>query len=107
MLPTHLKVGLVTLFSCLVLMLGLFSSTGIASAHSTQALQSQTSQANTSTLADDRCRFIVVRSFEDFGGNSSFSDRFNPFGHRFDFFHRRSVFRVIRVCTHRGDGGFH
>src|SRR6266566_5453329 len=99
MLSTHLKVGLVTLFSCLALLLGLLSSTGIASAHSTQALQSQASQASASaTLADDRCRTIVVRSFENFGENPFFfRDRFNHFERRFGFFHHRVVFRVIRI----------
>ncbi len=71
MLPMRLKVGFVGVLSCLALMLGLFSSTGVASAHSTQALQSQTSA---STLAEDRglagCRtFTTVNSrfsgFED------------------------------------------
>src|SRR3989442_10089527 len=77
MLSTHLKVGLVTLFSCLALMLGLFSSTGIASAHSTQALQSQ---ASASTLAADNCRTFLVRTrvFTPFFNNS--------FGGGFNFF---------------------
>src|SRR5713101_8381729 len=81
MLSTHLKVGLVTLFSCLALMLGLLASTGVASAHSTQALQTQTSQTSVSTLADDRCRIIRVRRFENFspfGFNNEFGNgRFN------------------------------
>ncbi len=71
MLPMRLKVGFVGVLSCLALMLGLFSSTGVASAHSTQALQSQ---ASASTLANDRdqaqCRtYTTVNSrfsgFED------------------------------------------
>src|SRR2546428_11253674 len=71
MSPMRLKVGCVGVLSCLALMLGLFSSTGVASAHSTQALQSQ---ASASTLANDRnqaqCRtFYTVnqrfRGFED------------------------------------------
>jgi plastocyanin len=36
------KIGLVTILSCMVLVVGLFSSSGVASAHSTQAVHSQT-----------------------------------------------------------------
>ncbi len=69
MLPMRLKVGFVGVLSCLALMLGLFSSTGIASAHSTQALQSQTSA---STLAEDRGR-VRCRTF------TTVNARFNGF----------------------------
>ncbi len=47
----RLKVVFATVFSCLALVLCQFSSTGVASAHSTQALRSQTSA---SALAEDR-----------------------------------------------------
>src|SRR5215467_16138829 len=43
-----LKMGFVALFSCLALMLGMFASTGIASAHSANAAQSKTSTSQTS-----------------------------------------------------------
>src|SRR6266849_3203030 len=117
MLSTHLKVGLVTLFSCLALMLGLLSSTGIASAHSTQALQSQ---ASASTLAaDNQCRTFLVRTRvftpffnNSFGGdfNSFSSNRFgegfnsfqNRFGNRFEF---REVARWVTVCTNHHHHG--
>jgi hypothetical protein len=46
----RLKVGFVGVLACLMLVLGLFSSTGVASAHSTQAVHSQTS---VSTLTDN------------------------------------------------------
>ena len=51
MLAMRLKVGFVGVLSCLVLMLALFFSTGVASAHSTQAaVHSQTSVTSVSTL---------------------------------------------------------
>src|SRR6266849_2055847 len=122
MLSKHLKVGLVTLFSCLALMLGLLSSTGIASAHSTQALQSQ---ASASTLAaDNQCRTFLVRTrvFTPFFNNSfggdfnsfssnRFGEGFNPFqqnrfgnrfGNRFEF---REVARWVTVCTNHHHHG--
>jgi len=100
-------------------MLGLFSSTGIASAHSTQALQSQ---ASASTLAADKCRTFLVRTRvltpffnNSFGGdfNSLSSNRFgegfntfqnrfgNRFGNRFEF---REVARWVTVCTNHHHG---
>jgi len=62
-LSNSLKVTFVTIFSCLAIMLGLFSSTGIASAHSANALQSQTSASQSATQWQrQRCfRTIVVR----------------------------------------------
>ncbi len=39
-LSFSMKVGLVSLFSCLALLLGLLSSTGVASAHTATTLQS-------------------------------------------------------------------
>ncbi len=50
-LSVGMKVGLVSLFSCLALLLGLLSSTGIASAHTANTLQSVRVSAN--ALADD------------------------------------------------------
>ena len=67
MVPMRFKVGFVTFLSCLTLLLGLFFSTGIASAHSVQAHQAQTS-ASVSTA--DRCYRVFVRRhhhFDDFG----------------------------------------
>src|SRR5262249_43688347 len=115
-LSTHLKVGLVTLFSCLALMLGLFSSSGIASAHSTQALQSQVSA---STLAaNNQCRTFLVRtpvftpfSFNRFGGDfnsfssNRFGEGFNPFNNRFgNRFGFREIARWVTVCTNHHHG---
>ena len=114
MFLTRLKVGLVGLFSCLALFLGLFAPTGIVSAHSTQA---QHSQASVSVSADDRCRRIVVRRF-GFPFNNRFAfvgeDRFrfpvfhNRFGDRFGFIGEdRFRFRVVILCPHRDfSGGF-
>jgi len=65
-MSTRIKVGFVGFLSCLALMLGMFTSTGVASAHSTQAAHSQTSA---STLVNDkgrpRCQtfFIVLNRF--------------------------------------------
>ena len=50
-LSVGMKVGLVSLFSCLALLLGLLSSTGIASAHTANTLESVHISAN--ALADD------------------------------------------------------
>jgi hypothetical protein len=58
MIPMRFKVGFVTFLSCLTLLLGLFTSTGIASAHTVQAHQAQTS-ASVSTV--DRCYRIFIR----------------------------------------------
>ncbi len=59
----RLKVGFVGVLSCLMLVLGLFSSTGVASAHSTQAVHSQTSVTSIRTLRDDpRRRHQTCRS---------------------------------------------
>jgi hypothetical protein len=53
-LSLSMKVGLVSLFSCLALLLGLFSSTGMASAHTANTLQSV--HISSSTLADPKRR---------------------------------------------------
>jgi hypothetical protein len=56
-----MKVGLVSVFSCLALLLGLFSTTGIASAYST-ALHNQTSASTTvDELSQARCRTFITR----------------------------------------------
>src|SRR5579864_695152 len=83
----RLKVVFATVFSCLALVLGQFSSTGVASAHSTQALQSQ---ASASTLAEDRGR-VRCRTFTTVNQRfSGFEDQntgaFIPNGHVV-FFH--------------------
>ncbi len=62
MVPMRFRVGFVTFLSCLTLLLGLFLSPGIASAHSLQAHQAQTS-ASVST--DDRCFRVFVRRHHD------------------------------------------
>jgi len=108
-------------------MLGLLSSTGIASAHSTQALQSQ---ASASTLAaDNQCRTFLVRTrvftpffnnsfgsnsfggdFNSFSSNNRFGEGFNSFqnrfgnrfGNRFEF---REVARWVTVCTNHHHHG--
>ncbi len=49
-LSVGMKVGLVSLFSCLALLLGLFSSTGIASAHTANT---QSVHVSANALADD------------------------------------------------------
>ena len=49
-----MKVGLVSLFSCLALLLGLLSSTGVASAHTANTLQS--AHISSIALADDQRR---------------------------------------------------
>ncbi len=48
------KVGLVSLFSCLTLLLGLLSSTAMASVHTATTLQS--AHISSMTLTDDRRR---------------------------------------------------
>ncbi len=96
------KVGFVTVLSCLALILGMFSSAGVASAHSTQARQS-----NASTVATDqdrsRCRtFVMVRErfnrFEDEDTGRFFSNE-TFFGGRHGVFvfgrHRREFHPVV------------
>lgn len=53
-LSVGMKVGLVSLFSCLALLLGLLSSTGMASAHTANTLQ--TTNISVTALAGDRGR---------------------------------------------------
>jgi hypothetical protein len=53
-LSLSMKVGLVSLFSCLALLLGLLSSTGLASAHTATTLQS--ARISAMVLADDQRR---------------------------------------------------
>ncbi len=59
-LSNSLKVTFVTMFSCLALMLGLFSSTGIASAHSAHTLNSQTSASQSAEQWRNRCRLLII-----------------------------------------------
>jgi|GEM_PF-3486886 len=47
MFSTRLKVGLVTVFSCFTILLGLLGSSGIASAHTAQSASVQTTQSQT------------------------------------------------------------
>jgi len=110
-MSTRLKVGFVGFLSCLALMLGMFASTGVASAYSTQAVHSQTSA---STLVNDRGRcktfFIVLNRFREreednslfgpsngglfFGGMDM--NRMGP--HRVFFFRNFERVLVITVC---------
>ena len=72
MFPIRFKVAFVAVLSCLALVLGLFSPTGVASANHSQAVQSQVS-ASTAVDQDQsrsRCRtFVLMRErfnrFED------------------------------------------
>ena len=63
-LSLSMKVGLVSLFSCLALLLGLFSSTGMASAHTAQTPHSQCTQVlQTKSVAgseDERISVVTV-----------------------------------------------
>ena len=61
-LSLSIKVGLVSLFSSLALLLGLLSPTGIASAHTANTLQS--AHISSIALADDQRR----GNFEGEGG---------------------------------------
>jgi hypothetical protein len=102
-MSTRLKVGFVTVLSCLTLLLGLFATTGIASAHSTQALQSQTTQASaSSTLADDRCERFWVWD-QGWGGNGRGDNGWGRMGRM----HRRGHFEMrCHRQRHRGDFNF-
>jgi hypothetical protein len=66
MLPMRLRVGFVTVLSCLALLLGLFASTGTVSAHSAQAAHTQTSVSSVST--DVRCYRVFEHRFRFFYG---------------------------------------
>jgi len=90
MVSMRLKVALVTALSCLVLLLGLFGTAGVASAHSVQAAHTTTTA---SVSKDDRrCRFIVVRRIRFV----FFFGRFIPVVHR----------RVILICHRSFDPFF-
>jgi hypothetical protein len=57
-MSTRLKAGFLSVLSCLAIMLGLFASTGIASAHTAQATQSQVSASTSvSTTVDQWCGY--------------------------------------------------
>ena len=58
----RLKVGFVGVLSCLVLVLALFFSAGVASAHGTQAAHSQASLTSLSTLTEDQCSKVYAPS---------------------------------------------
>jgi len=68
-LSMGMKVGLVSLFSCLALLLGLLSSAGMASAHTATTLQ--TTHVSVATVADDRGRGDFGRGGRDFDPNGS------------------------------------
>jgi hypothetical protein len=65
----RLKVGLVTVLSCLALLLGLLGSTGIASAHTAQAAQSSSSaqvaqsQISSQSHVQQYCHLVRVRVY--------------------------------------------
>src|SRR5579864_4130877 len=58
----RLKLTFATILSCLVLMLGLFATTGVASAHTSNAAQSKasTSQSAADHHRDRNCRVLVI-----------------------------------------------
>jgi hypothetical protein len=61
---SSMKVGLVGVFACLALLVGLFSSAGTALAHSTNTLHNQTSlSSSVNNMQDARCRTIILRRF--------------------------------------------
>ena len=60
-LSTGMKVGLVSLFSCLALLLGLFSLTGVASTHTTNTLQS--AHISSVAFAEADCPAGTVTTF--------------------------------------------
>src|SRR6266436_3213880 len=93
MLPVRLRVGFVTVLSCLALLLGLFASSGTVSAHSVQALHTQTSVSSAST--DQRCFRVRERSFRFF-----FGSRHQRFRREEDFFRLRCP-----PVRHRFGGG--
>ena len=64
MLLMRLRVGFVTVLSCLALLLGLFASSGAVSAHSAQVLHTQTS---VSVSTDNRCFRVFEHRFRFFG----------------------------------------
>jgi len=69
MFPIRFKVAFVAVLSCLALVLGLFSSTGVASAHYAQAVQTHVSTV-AANQDRSRCRtFVLTRErfnrFED------------------------------------------
>ena len=112
LMSTRLKVGFVSVLSCLALMLGLFASTGIASAHSAQATDSQVSASTSvSTSANARCFGGFEEECFGFGNRFGFRHRFFRrhffFRHRF-FRHRffRHRFFRRRFCEFGCDGGF-
>lgn len=81
-LTNSLKVTFVTIFSCLAIMLGLFASTGIASAHSATTLQSQTSASQSAEQWwSPRCRVFTTENVvfvpTHHWWNNSWNDRWN------------------------------
>ena len=76
-MSTRLKVGFVAVLSCLTLLLGLFATTGIASAHSSQAAHTQTSQVSASTEDQQYCRRFWV---QDWGGGYGGYDSYGSYG---------------------------
>ena len=66
----RLKVGFGGVLSCLVLVLALFFSTGVASAHGTQAAPSQASLTSLSTLTDVQCSKVYVAPGGSYAGRS-------------------------------------
>jgi hypothetical protein len=74
---TSLNVGFVGVLSCLVLVLALFFSTGVASAHGAQAAHSQTSVTSLSTLTDDQgCYQVYVPPGRSYYGRYYASGRY-------------------------------
>ena len=97
-LSPGLKVGIVSVFSCLALFLSLFASTGMASAHSTQMLQNQTSASmNVNDLSQARCRTFISRRVK-FNGFARFDNGqfFSTGGNTVFFNGQRGFFLVVR-----------
>jgi len=97
MFPIRLRITFVVFLSCLVLVLGLFSSTSVASAHNTQAVQSQVSA---STLAEDRgrvkCRTTRTVNSRFTGFQDQNTGVFIPNGHVVVFRGQRGVYSTGR-----------
>jgi hypothetical protein len=90
---SSMKVGLVGVFACLALLLGLFSSAGTALAHSTNTLHHQTSLSRSvNTVQDARCRTIIIRRFRFRGFEDEENGDFVSSGNVVFFLGERGIF---------------
>jgi hypothetical protein len=86
-LTTSIKLTFVTIFTCLGLILGIFASTGVASAHSTTALQNKASTSQSDALGRNRhCRIRVIETvvfvpfnnqWNNWGMNNGWNNQWN------------------------------